>query len=615
MRYNHEEEKNLRREKKLPSSYANLKNIAEKIYKHKKNGIEIALREVLVNATHACIIKKKELENSSDYIPKISINILPNDFSITVEDNGCGFSENDKDIFSEIASINYFKVSHQLPSKGLGRLAIVYFSCKTVFETISDKLKPRKLTFDYPEIQNQLPFFSQRTEETNEESGTKIKITFNKSLYGGFNNKYNELSKFQAWILENFIYLLYDLNDLKMQLTLDNEQIQVKFEDIKKYFFSIHVRQKTYPCEILMVDSDKISLVFIAHKMPVENDKIKYDRQFKSNNKKIYISSELFDEYISLDGLEIKIPSEICEEVEKQICDFLDKEFSHSIEEQKKENCKILKNVQNEFPYLTEFMPDFIKVTGHKPVKKEVYINDAIKEKGEAEKAFWKNEGVMDPRLGKSALYLYVKHRKNILFLLENTLGDEKKSENDFHELLTGRGCINLAEAKHNLWLIDEKFSYFLEGYNSQTGKKEVDIELYFYADSQDKPNNIVLIELKKPRKAHNPGKMIDQIRGYGCDIFKKGRTRNGLNFKAEKCQFYGYIISDIEDIKKEIKSRYDDTFKPIVYTEGSYEGKIFLDDEKKYSFYLTLLSTQDLLQIAKNRNKILFDLLKTPNP
>lgn len=363
-----------------------------------------------------------------------------------------------------------------------------------------------------------------------------------------------------------------------------------------------------------MADSDKTSLILVAHKLAVGNAQIKYDRQFKSQNKKIYVASELFDEHLTPDGLDLRDMEDLQERLQEQICIFLDKKFQHLIDEQKTENFKTLYEAKIDFPYLAEFMPSADRINGYKLEEKDKFIDRAINEKGAAEKNFWKNtDREMDPRLGKSVLYLYVKHRENILSLIEKALGDQEKDEDAFHQLLTDRGCTNLAKARHNLWLVDDKFSYFMEGYNAKRGEKVVDIEFYSYMDAEDVPQNVILIELKKPTKAHNAGQMVQQIIDYALDIFKKGKTRQGININMEKCKFYGYVIADIKDIEKELQTRHDKTFKNIAYTIGSYEGVLELN--KQTDFYVTLLATQDLLKTAKDRNRVLFDLLRSPNP
>lgn len=58
--------------------------------------------------------------------------------------------------------------------------------------------------------------------------------------------------------------------------------------------------------------------------------------------------------------------------------------------------------------------------------------------------------------------------------------------------------------------------------------------------------------------------------------------------------------------------------FKKIPYTKSSFEGNINFypkNQQNPISMYLTLFASQDLLNIAKLRNKILFEMLQTPKP
>lgn len=597
-------------------TYASLRGLATSFYKNKRNAVELILRESISNAIHACIIQYKQNENNK-YLPEISIIINSEEKSIKIEDNGIGFSEDDKRLFFDIAKSNILKQENKLPSKGLGRLVFIYFAKNIHYETTHNK---KFISFEYPQQEDNLfKIYNQEFENTDKENGTSLILNMDEKYLKTFIKKYaNPIEKFEEWIIDNFAFLLYDFKELKISASIDKKIKEMQFSNIDKKEFNIKIYDKEFPIEILIVNSkSNLDIKLVAHKLLIEK-KIDYDRIINSLNKKIYISSPLLDDRITADGLNAEI-EDIKSELEEEITKVLDKEFDELIAKQREKSRENLSVTKSELPFLAEFMPDFESINGYKIKSKTDFIQDAINEKGKLEQNFWESKDEqLDTRLQKSSLYLYVKHRERVLAKLEQMMGDSNFKEDDFHQLLTDRKCENLEVANHNLWLLDDKFSYFFEAHNSKIGESSVDVEFYLnpFINDEEQPTHIVLLELKNPTKAHNPGQMIEQLKRYASKIYNNAKTKNGVNINVEKCQFFGYIIADINDIKNEEIKQDENTFKLIPYTESSFEGKVsFLPKNERVDLYLTLLSTQDLLRIAKFRNKTLFEILNMSNP
>lgn len=597
-------------------TYASLRGLATSFYKNKRNAVELILREAISNAIHACIIQYKQNENNK-YLPEISIIINSEEKSIKIEDNGIGFSEDDKRLFFDIAKSNILKQENKLPSKGLGRLVFIYFAKNIHYETTHNK---KFISFEYPQQEDNLfKIYNQKFENTYKENGTSLSLNMDEKYLKTFIKKYaNPIEKFEEWIIDNFAFLLYDFKELKISASIDKKIKEMQFSNIDKKEFNIKIYDKEFPIEIIIVNSkSNLDIKLVAHKLLIEK-KIDYDRIINSLNKKIYISSPLLDDRITADGLNAEI-EDIKSELEEEITKVLDKEFDELIAKQREKSRENLSVTKSELPFLAEFMPDFESINGYKIKSKTDFIQDAINEKGKLEQNFWESKDEqLDTRLQKSSLYLYVKHRERVLAKLEQMMGDSNFKEDDFHQLLTDRKCENLEVANHNLWLLDDKFSYFFEAHNAKIGEASVDVEFYLnpFINDEEQPTHIVLLELKNPTKAHNPGQMIEQLKRYASKIYNNAKTKNGVNINVEKCQFFGYIIADINDIKNEEIKQDENTFKLIPYTESSFEGKVsFLPKNERVDLYLTLLSTQDLLRIAKFRNKTLFEILNMSNP
>lgn len=291
---------------------------------------------------------------------------------------------------------------------------------------------------------------------------------------------------------------------------------------------------------MLIINSkSNLDIKLVAHKLLIEK-KVDYDRIINNLNKKIYISSPLLDDRITADGLNAEI-EDIKSELDKEITRVLDKEFDELIAKQREKSRENLGVTKSELPFLAEFMPDFESINGYKIKSKNDFIQDAINEKGKLEQNFWESKDEqLDTRLQKSSLYLYVKHRERVLAKLEQMRGDSNFKEDDFHQLLTDRKCENLEVANHNLWLLDDKFSYFFEAHNAKIGESSVDVEFYLnpFINDEEQPTHIVLLELKKPTRAHNPGKMIEQLKKYATKIYDNAKTKNGVNINVENVNF-----------------------------------------------------------------------------
>lgn len=507
------------------------------------------------------------------------------------------------------------KQENNLPSKGLGRLVFVYFGNNISFGTAHNR---QSFSFVYPPKIDLFTTINEKPQDTNNPNGTTLNLNVDKSYMETFVKKFKIIDDFEEWILDNFAFLLYDFNDLKIHINIDSNEKNIEISKINKKDFSIQINNQQYNLEILIVDSNaNLDIKLVVHKLLIDK-RVRYDRIIKGLKKKIYIASPLLDDRITPDGLNAEI-DDIKQDLEQEITKILDKEFEVFIKRQQKESCHNLSKTKNELPFLADFMPSFDSIKGYQIQQKTDFIQDAIKEKGKLEQAFWEsNDAQLDSRLQKSALYLYVKHRERVLALLEKMMGDSSFDEDEFHQLLTDRKCKNLEVANHNLWLLDDKFSYFFEAHNAQSGESNVDIEFYLnpFIDDEDEPKHIVLVELKKLTKAHNAGEMIEQLKKYATKIYKNAKTKSGVNIQVEQCKFFGYIIADLKDIKKEEVKQDKGIFKPIPYTKCSFEGVVsFIPKNERIDLFVTLLSTQDLLQIAKFRNKTLFKILNMTTP
>lgn len=159
--------------------------------------------------------------------------------------------------------------------------------------------------------------------------------------------------------------------------------------------------------------------------------------------------------------------------------------------------------------------------------------------------------------------------RKSVIKLFQKYLEWREEGnfmlEEDLHNIIFTMGAQtdNMPIEYHNLWLLDERFTFHT--YTSSDiktksnknleseGNKEPDVLIYdtpwAYSDNIDKINSLVVFEFKKPGKElNNDTKLDDLIEKYFRDLMKsKARSKKGnlLNIENNTPKF-GYIICEL---------------------------------------------------------------------
>jgi len=159
--------------------------------------------------------------------------------------------------------------------------------------------------------------------------------------------------------------------------------------------------------------------------------------------------------------------------------------------------------------------------------------------------------------------------RKSIIKLFQKYLEWREDGnfmlEEDLHNIIFTMGAEtdNMPIEYHNLWLLDERFTfhtYTSSDIKTKTnknleseGNKEADVLIYdvpyAYSDSIDKINSLVVFEFKKPGKELSSSVNLDDlVLKYFQDLMKsKARSKKGtlLNIEDDTPK-YGYIICEL---------------------------------------------------------------------
>ncbi|MGL4525083.1 MAG: hypothetical protein ACRCVN_06155 [Spirochaetia bacterium] len=629
----------------MHKSTINLTEYAEQLYKNKKGLCILTLRELMSNAYHALLIN---IDNKKE--PKISVTIDWDNKKFIIEDNGCGFDSSDREALTCLASPNQKKKDAQLPSKGQGRAILAYVGDSTTFNTVSkdDESISKKFTFNYPLTQQPELFVQEDGQLTNEPSGThvEVKIKNINKIWTTFNSAYNNFAKIKEFFEREFFYFFVSLENLSLSITSKsvNEE-QSGYSMITKRNYEKISFEVTFTEDKLSENDDaenktnidtyiireeikgSIETILIGHHIPAECKDIKYDRHFNQCKFRVYIFSEYFSEKVNLEGSIIELNENESKKINEALVKNLDNFFASQINEQKKTNIEAHSEASRELIAFHDFLPPEGEITGHHSVNAKDFQKIAFEEYSKASIAYLTNDDQEDTRIIKSALHMYIIHRDRVLKKLGELLhrnnddGTPKTSlESDMHELLFKRASsTNTTNNKdlyyrHNLWLLDDKFSYFSEAESTKTGEKKSDI--YLYLDEPSEPNEVVIIELKRPvgpsnKDGHNPKKMIDQVREYATAFYTKKRGINGVDIETENCSFWGYIIASREDINAAAIENGNTVSIPFAPNSKSISIGL-LGDASGKNIHIELWVYSDLEKIAKKRNKAFMNFLNT---
>ena len=221
----------------------------------------------------------------------------------------------------------------------------------------------------------------------------------------------------------------------------------------------------------------------------------------------------------------------------------------------------------------------------------------------------------------RSQLASYVVHRRIILDLFRNGLNiqDDGKFqlESYLHQLIYPMRSTSedMPYDNHNLWLIDEKLSFFRliasdMPFNNDIREKRADILLLdnpvVVAESSNNGyayETIVIFELKRPMRddydmEHNP---VTQLQDYVKKI-REGKAYDSRHRPirvTETTQFYLYAICDITSSLERVLDSLSFARTPDQLGAYGYNNR--------YHSYIEVLSYEKLLHDAEKRNKVLF--------
>lgn len=226
----------------------------------------------------------------------------------------------------------------------------------------------------------------------------------------------------------------------------------------------------------------------------------------------------------------------------------------------------------------------------------------------------------------RDALAEYVVHRRQILELAGSVIGadDDGKmnKEETIHNLIFPRYSDTESKKyfQHNLWMLDERLAFVsyvssdrtLHGGRRALGDKITDIAFFdeCYVSGGDGTNGLMIVEFKKPgrddyvfgKDGADPVKQvedtIEKIRDRGSFITTKGKSID----IPSSTPATAIVVCDLEPSLKKLAERYDFSL--------SWNKLGYFKYHETFDIYIEIMGYNTLISNAEKRNAAFFDIL-----
>lgn len=227
----------------------------------------------------------------------------------------------------------------------------------------------------------------------------------------------------------------------------------------------------------------------------------------------------------------------------------------------------------------------------------------------------------------KNALASYVVYRKDVIELVEHTRSEtddgKVKLEDELHDIVFQRFEDSYSKSffEHNLWLIDERLSFFSYvasdrtslGKKRQKGEKVADLAAFdecLILTQGENRDVLVLIEFKRPlRDDYKRGFVkddpVEQVYVTAESIRERGSfksTAGSLINISAGTRIYGYVIADLTPTLKKVCVGRDMT--------QSWDGQGYYDFHKTFDTFVEVISYDKMITDARKRNAAFFKVL-----
>lgn len=624
----------------------------------------MSILEAVINSIHS-ILERQQQDNSFQdgyiniIIDKSKDNLFGKDvYSVTIEDNGVGFTTKNMDSFLTIES----QYKKKYGGKGVGR-----FSWLKVFSKVeivsnyceNNAFYKREFIFDTKDNIDVIP----QDSDVNEYKTTVKLVNPHQDLQPFLYKSIENLAKI---IAKHALYYLIS-NPIKIKIfeneneVLVNELVSNNIHKINNSSFNT----KNYEFEIihykinksfinnnevlLTADSRLVESYNVEKLIPilsgwVDNFECYYvgivsgdylNAHVQANRLGFNISEESgeLDPYPCMRDIRDKIISEIMCILQDDINNIQEETYDKIVNyiEKKKPEYSVLKHYCDDKlrlikPHLKEDKLDDELHRIYRGLERESRdkIRALIEEKeifGSNYKDVFLEEFSKFDDCSKSNLAKYITYRKIIIELLESALkrnNDGYTKEEVIHNILFPMRSTNeeYGPCSHNLWLIDDRLSYMSYIASDKRiidGKSRPDIicmdtPSVFKSDNYSGMyDSLTIIELKRPMRDdyNDESNPMVQMLDYVSKI-RDGQavTHDGRLINADlNTRFYLYAVCDINQSLLKILHRGD--YKQLPDRLGYYKY------HSGYNAQIEVLSFDKLVNDARIRNRIFIETLE----
>lgn len=571
--------------------------------------------------------------------------------TIRIVDNGDGLTDDNYKSFSKYRT----EFKKALGCKGVGRFVFL-----KVYESVnfSSKIKSiqeqRNIKFDFNFDTENIKKESVEVIE-NETEIVMTKLT--KQYYDSKNDRKQEkrieldLHTIREKVLMNLIPTLFFYKQKDINITIDffdefhNLSLQINPKDIpdllKKSFEVKNSDGKSYKF-LLNYKIENTSGALYSFYCANNRTVCQFDdKDFKISmpygysgfllleseyfNKKVNNERNDFDIYpIKTDIFSTLSWEMINTELKKHFSELV----KEGVPETKKINSEKILQIQEERPYLSQYIEDEdIEMAGF--LDKKAIIEKAKKRFDVAKEKVLVNAGKEDYsdgelneaiQLAQNELVSYIHDRVQVIERLKTLINKKERVESVIHNLFMQMqtDADYYSVGKNNLWLLDDRYTTYsyaasdrkirevLKAIDEGNGETEIledrpDLSLFF----SHNPNNTerlksVLIEIKpfdytsKPDRKKFAG--IQQLLDYGIAFKEKEKIE----------EVSAFLISEIDE-KLEKRLRGDD-YTPLFSTENPIFHRFY----KESGISIFVISASTLIKDAEARNKVFLDIIKT---
>lgn len=608
------------------------------------------LFEAITNAIHANATNIKCHLNTNDNLlndGEKEIGSIKVD-TIKVVDNGDGLTDDNYKSFSKYRTV-YKKA---LGCKGVGRFVFLKLYEFAIYNSqLHNIQEKRTIKFDINFDTDDL-----RTESVDvEKNNTEIVLTKLTKQYFDIDKKIDrrielDLHKIREKVLMNLIPTLFFYKQKGSEITIDfideynNISVKISPEDIPNFIkktFEVKNKDgnvfKFHLHHIIKKEVGNMNAYYCANNRTVcdfEKQELKFSMPYGYSGFML-LESEYFNEKVNNERNDFDIfPVRtdlvstlswemINTELKKEIAELVKK----GVPETKKINKEKLQQIQNERPYLVQYIEsEDIEMAGF--LDKRVIIEkakksfDLAKEKVliNASKKEFSDEELNDAiQLAQNELVSYINDRVIVIEKLKNLVDKSEKVEavihNLFMEMQTNDDYYSVG--KNNLWLLDDRFTTYsfaasdnrirevLKGIDEENGDTQIlddrpDLSLFF-SHNPHKPGRLksVLVEIKPFDYASKPDRKkfagIQQLIDY-VKAFKE---------KEKIEEVSAYLITEID-------SKLDERLTDNDFTKlFSLENPIYHRFYQGAGISIFVISASTLIKDAEARNKVFLDIIK----